>query len=130
MNFGDMQTANGVTAVLQNDDDDAVDPHLERIKNQAGGDESDEEVLFLRIHVSILFCASYMSSHLDSHLFIYFYCLQDEDFVVEKDDGGSPTDDSGGDDSDASESGDEKEVSKQGFHVFISFQRKLHYQGF
>ncbi|RWR73504.1 Structure-specific recognition protein [Cinnamomum micranthum f. kanehirae] len=43
MNFGDMQTANGVTAVLQNDDDDAVDPHLERIKNQAGGDESDEE---------------------------------------------------------------------------------------
>lgn len=112
MNFGDMQTANGVTAVLQNDDDDAVDPHLERIKNLAGGDESDEEVLVLRIHVSIMLCASYMSSHLDSHLFIYFYHLQDEDFVVEKDDGGSPTDDSGGDDSDASESGDEKEVSK------------------
>lgn len=75
MNFGDMQTANGVTAVLQNDDDDAVDPHLERIKNQAGGDESDEEVLFLRIHVSIMLCSSYMSFHLDSHLFMHFYCL-------------------------------------------------------
>lgn len=45
MNLGDMQTANGVAAVLQNDDDDAVDPHLERIKNEAG-DESDEEVKF------------------------------------------------------------------------------------
>lgn len=38
----------GVAAVLQDDIDDAVDPHLERIKyNQAAGDESDEEVLFL-----------------------------------------------------------------------------------
>lgn len=36
---------------------------------------------------------------------------QDEDFVIDKDDGGSPTDDSGGDDSDASESGGEKEAS-------------------
>lgn len=44
MNLGDnMQTADGVAAVLQNDDDDAVDPHLERIRNEAGGDESDEE---------------------------------------------------------------------------------------
>ncbi|XP_043807156.1 FACT complex subunit SSRP1 isoform X2 [Manihot esculenta] len=42
MNLGDMQTTNGVAAVLQSDDDDAVDPHLERIKNEAG-DESDEE---------------------------------------------------------------------------------------
>lgn len=33
--------------------------------------------------------------------------LQDEDFVAEKDDEGSPTDDSGEEDSDASESGDE-----------------------
>lgn len=34
----------GVAAVLQDDIDDAVDPHLERIKyNQAAGDESDEE---------------------------------------------------------------------------------------
>ncbi|KAK1383689.1 FACT complex subunit SSRP1 [Heracleum sosnowskyi] len=43
MNLGGPQAADGVAAVLQNDDDDAVDPHLERIKNEAGGDESDEE---------------------------------------------------------------------------------------
>lgn len=43
MNLGDMKTANGVASVFQ-DDDDAVDPHLERIKNEAGGDVSDEEV--------------------------------------------------------------------------------------
>ncbi|KAL2552332.1 FACT complex subunit SSRP1 [Forsythia ovata] len=43
MNLGGVQTADGVAAVLQNDEDDAVDPHLERIKNEAGGDESDEE---------------------------------------------------------------------------------------
>jgi len=36
--------------------------------------------------------------------------LQDEDFVAEKDDGGCPTDDSGEEESDASESGDEKDV--------------------
>lgn len=36
--------------------------------------------------------------------------LQDEDFVAGKDDGGSPTDDSG-DESNASDSGDEKEAS-------------------
>ncbi|WOL08146.1 FACT complex subunit SSRP1 [Canna indica] len=41
LNLGEAQTTNGVTA-LQDDDDDAVDPHLERIKN-AAGDESDEE---------------------------------------------------------------------------------------
>ncbi|XP_031287257.1 FACT complex subunit SSRP1 [Pistacia vera] len=43
MNLGDIKTADGVAAVLQEDDDDAVDPHLERIRNEAGGDESDEE---------------------------------------------------------------------------------------
>ncbi|XP_077217969.1 high mobility group [Tasmannia lanceolata] len=43
MNLGEAQTTNGVAAVLDNDDDDAVDPHLERIKNAAGGEESDEE---------------------------------------------------------------------------------------
>ncbi|KAK6913217.1 Histone chaperone RTT106/FACT complex subunit SPT16-like, middle domain [Dillenia turbinata] len=43
MNLGGVQTTDGVAAVLQNDEDDAVDPHLERIKNEAGGDESDEE---------------------------------------------------------------------------------------
>ncbi|XP_054800044.1 FACT complex subunit SSRP1 [Prosopis cineraria] len=43
MNLGGVQATDGVAAVLQEDDDDAVDPHLERIKNAAGGDESDEE---------------------------------------------------------------------------------------
>ncbi|XP_022970630.1 FACT complex subunit SSRP1 [Cucurbita maxima] len=43
MNLGDAQARDGVAAVLQADDDDAVDPHLERIRNEAGGDESDEE---------------------------------------------------------------------------------------
>ncbi|KAF7802947.1 FACT complex subunit SSRP1 [Senna tora] len=76
MNLGGVQAADGVAAVLRDDVDDAVDPHLERIKNLAGGDESDEE---------------------------------DEDFVADVDDGGSPTDDSGEDDSDASESGEGKE---------------------
>ena len=36
---------------------------------------------------------------------------QDEDFVLDKDDGGSPTDDSDEDESDASDSGEEKEVT-------------------
>ncbi|KAL2487374.1 FACT complex subunit SSRP1 [Abeliophyllum distichum] len=77
MNLGAVPTADGVAAVLQNDDDDAVDPHLERIRNEAARDESDEE---------------------------------DEDFVLDKDDGGSPTDDSGEGESDGNESGEEKEV--------------------
>ncbi|CAI8606451.1 unnamed protein product [Vicia faba] len=77
MNIADAQQAvGGVAKVLENDDDDAVDPHLERIRNEAGGDESDEE---------------------------------DSDFVIDKDDGGSPTDDSGADVSDASQSGGETE---------------------
>ncbi|KAG5089072.1 hypothetical protein AAZX31_01G124500 [Glycine max] len=76
LNLGDAQPTVGIKKVLENDDDDAVDPHLERIKNEAGGDESDEE---------------------------------DSDFVADKDDEGSPTDDSGADDSDATDSGDEKE---------------------
>lgn len=57
MNLGDFQTSDGVARVLQTEDDDAVDPHLERIKNEAGGDESDEEV---RIHASA-FCFLYDS---------------------------------------------------------------------
>ncbi|CAL5205895.1 unnamed protein product [Lathyrus oleraceus] len=81
MNLADAQPAvGGVAKVLENDDDDAVDPHLERIRNEAGGDESDEE---------------------------------DSDFVIDKDDGGSPTDDSGADDSDASQSGGETEPAKK-----------------
>ncbi|KAL8106614.1 hypothetical protein AgCh_023395 [Apium graveolens] len=42
MNVGGSQAADCVPTVLQNDDGD-VDPHLERIKNDADGDESDEE---------------------------------------------------------------------------------------
>ncbi|XP_031488405.1 FACT complex subunit SSRP1-like isoform X1 [Nymphaea colorata] len=45
LNLGATQTTGGVADVLNDDDDDAVDPHLERIKNQRdeGGEESDEE---------------------------------------------------------------------------------------
>lgn len=48
MNFnaGGVQNAEGVATVLQSDIDDAVDPHLERIRN-GNGEESDEEVQFL-----------------------------------------------------------------------------------
>lgn len=43
MNLGaGLQAAEGVAAVLRDEDDDAVDPHLERIRN-AAGEESDEE---------------------------------------------------------------------------------------
>ncbi|PIN16334.1 Nucleosome-binding factor SPN, POB3 subunit [Handroanthus impetiginosus] len=78
MNLGAGQTTEGVAAAaLRSNIDDAVDPHLERIKNEAIGDESDEE---------------------------------DEDFVLDKDDGGSPTDDSGEGESDATDSGEEKEA--------------------
>ena len=49
MNLGDVRTTDGVAEILQNEDDDAVDPHLERIKNEAGEDESDEEVNSLSI---------------------------------------------------------------------------------
>ena len=45
--------------------------------------------------------------------------LQDEDFVLDKDDGGSPTDDSGEEESDASESGEEKEANHFFFFHFI-----------
>ncbi|GLT36135.1 hypothetical protein SLA2020_105370 [Shorea laevis] len=43
MNLGDERTGDGVAKILQHEEDDAVDPHLERIRNEAGGDESDEE---------------------------------------------------------------------------------------
>ncbi|KAL0431696.1 UNVERIFIED_CONTAM: FACT complex subunit SSRP1 [Sesamum radiatum] len=79
MNLGSAKSIDGVASVLK-DVDDAVDPHLERIKNEAIGDDSDEE---------------------------------DEDFVADKDDGGSPSDDSGEGESDASESGEEKENVKK-----------------
>ncbi|XP_057863516.1 FACT complex subunit SSRP1 isoform X3 [Cryptomeria japonica] len=79
MNLGDGQGTGGVASVLENSDDEAVDPHLERIKNAidaGGGEESDEE---------------------------------DEDFVAEKDDAGSPTEGSEEEESDASESAENKE---------------------
>ncbi|KAL7603034.1 FACT complex subunit SSRP1 isoform X1 [Lactuca sativa] len=44
MNLGAAKTTkDGVAAVLQDEEDDNVDPHLERIKNEAGVDDSDEE---------------------------------------------------------------------------------------
>ncbi|XP_071706144.1 FACT complex subunit SSRP1-like [Rutidosis leptorrhynchoides] len=43
MNLGAAKATDGVAAVLQDDEDDNVDPHLERIKNEAGADDSDEE---------------------------------------------------------------------------------------
>ena len=49
--------------------------------------------------------------------------LQDEDFVLGKDDGGSPTDDSGEEESDASESGDEKEAMHLFSFTFMPFWR-------
>lgn len=49
MNLGE-QATDGVARVLQDDDDDPVDFHLERIRNEAGGDESDEEVGVLFLH--------------------------------------------------------------------------------
>ena len=52
MNLGDAQPGSvGMAKVLENDDDDAVDPHLERIKNEAG-DESDEEVPKFFFHIT------------------------------------------------------------------------------
>lgn len=198
MNLGDVRTTDGVAEILQNEDDDAVDPHLERIKNEAGGDESDEEVnslsvawiLFIYLQFEFYFgsCAiclwlkniliaifQYFPCNVgkQSSLYLYMSCgqmfplvlvssyrkeqiltvklglpviayvymtsshhrcqcltfqllhvptgcllvvvvngesMQDEDFVIDKDDGGSPTDDSGDEESDASESGDEKEA--------------------
>ncbi|KAK3030827.1 hypothetical protein RJ639_035756 [Escallonia herrerae] len=78
MNLGGVQAADGVAAVLQNEEEDDMDPHLARIRNEAG--ESDEE---------------------------------DEEYVAEKDDSGSPTDGSGEGDSDGSISGDVKETLGQ-----------------
>lgn len=54
MNLGGAKTTAGVAAVVQ-DDYDNVDPHLERIKNETGGDDSDEEVKFLILTLSSFF---------------------------------------------------------------------------
>jgi structure-specific recognition protein 1 len=46
LNLGDGQRiTGGVTSVLESTDDDSMDPHLERIKNQACNEESDQDVL-------------------------------------------------------------------------------------
>ena len=46
LNLGELQGTGGVASVLEGSDDEAVDPHLNRIKNarEGGGDDSDEEV--------------------------------------------------------------------------------------
>lgn len=62
MNLGADKAADAITAVLQEDDDDAVDPHLERIKNEAGGDESDEEVKFISRFLVFLLVELFPSS--------------------------------------------------------------------
>lgn len=63
------------------------------------------------IHIVIDNFVGYIFLNIHFFLAIFFsFICQDEDFVVEKDDGGSPTDDSDEEESDASESGDEKEV--------------------
>jgi hypothetical protein len=74
MNLGNGQdTTGGVTDVLRDTDDDAVDPHLERIKNQAGDDESDEEV-WCPV-VGMLFVAVFFSfvTEPPSHVSLLFY---------------------------------------------------------
>lgn len=52
-----------------------------------------------------------------------WWSVQDEDFVVDKDDEGSPTDDSGEEESDASESGGEKEARHLVLIICIMFKK-------
>lgn len=79
MNLGDTQGTSGVAAALEGSDDEGVDPHLNRIRSarESGGAGLGDE---------------------DSD-------EEDEDFVAEKDDAGSPTDESDGEDADGSEDG-------------------------
>lgn len=73
--------------------------------------------------ILVCLCAFHLSAF--ACLFVFFFIsvfqhgdfLQDEDFVIDKDDGGSPTDDSGEGESDASESGGEKEAN----HFYFCF---------
>jgi structure-specific recognition protein 1 len=46
LNLGELQGTGGVAPVLDGSDDEAVDPHLNRIKNarEGGENDSDEEV--------------------------------------------------------------------------------------
>lgn len=107
MNLPTAHATDGVGSVLNRDVDDAVDPHLERIKNEVIGNDSDEEVMLLIRYLS----ANIVWILLDLLLEHAEILLQDEDFVADKDDEGSPTDDSGEGESDASKSGEEKEVN-------------------
>lgn len=85
MNLGDPQATDGVTSVLEDEDDDAVDPHLVRVKNEAGGDESDEEVVFYLIF--LFFCGHVITLSLRSmfswvHLIIlHLECLETLKFI-------------------------------------------------
>lgn len=99
-----------VAAALQSTEDDPVDPHLERIKNQAGDEESDEEVLSV-FNLCSSFSILSWSRIPNSFACKSYFQLQDEDFVADKDDSGSPSDDSE-EGSDASISDGEKEVTK------------------
>eukprot|EP00250_Pteridium_aquilinum_P013650 c21482_g1_i1 orf=159-1715(+) len=74
LNLGEVQGPSGVAAVLERSVDETLDPHLERIKNARDGGAGNA---------------------LDSD-------EEDEDFVAENDDAGSPTDDSDEEGSDAS----------------------------
>jgi hypothetical protein len=53
-----------------------------------------------------------------AYISVSLFSFQDEDFVADKDDSGSPTDDSGEEESDANDSGGEKEVVT--FRIFCS----------
>lgn len=64
---GGVQTTDGVAAVLQSDIDDAVDPHLERIRNETIGDESDEEVVLSALFICICISIKLLCAHI-AHL--------------------------------------------------------------
>lgn len=91
MNLGDAQGTSGVAAALEGSDDEGVDPHLNRIRSarESGGAGLGDE---------------------DSD-------EEDEDFVAEKDDAGSPTDESDGEEPDGSDDGgggsDEEEEDEE-----------------
>lgn len=90
MNLGDAQGTSGVAAALEGSDDEGVDPHLNRIRSarESGGAGLGDE---------------------DSD-------EEDEDFVAEKDDAGSPTDESDAEDPDGSDdagTGSEQEEEEE-----------------
>lgn len=88
-------------------------------------------LLFLYSRLSVCLCACHCFACVClwlRFLTSVFTCddfLQDEDFVIDKDDGGSPTDDSGEEESDASESGDEKEANHFYCHFIHSVFKRI-----